>query len=253
MMKNKAIPLYYQLETILRKRISSGELQPNMLLPGEEALATEFNISRITVRRALESLEKDGILIRQRGRGTFVSNAAPKLDLPRFTGSIEDLITMGIRTQTEVLSSGWVEPSEIISERLKIGNTEKVLRIEKIRSIEGGPFSYVINYLPPAVGKRIPLDLVAKKPMLMILEDDLGIKTTEAEQSMEATIADTEIAKYLDIRVGDPLLKSDRTVFDDKSVPVEYVHVFYRADKYVFTVRLKRKRTKMSAVWNTIP
>jgi GntR family transcriptional regulator len=251
MLRDKAIPLYYQLETILRKKITSGDYSPDTPLPSEDALAVAYKVSRITVRQALSSLEQDGLVIRQRGKGTFVSDQADPLELPRFTGSIEDLILMGKRTKTKVIESSWTDPPDIIRERLKVKNS-KVLRIEKVRHIEGDPFSHVFNYLPPELGKKLPMDLVESKPMLMILEDELGVRANEAEQSVEATIADATDASLLDIRVGDPLLKAERTVYDVKGNPVEYVSVVYRADKYAFTMKLKRKRTDKSVGWGAV-
>jgi len=252
MLRDKAIPLYYQLETVLRKKITSGDFPPEAPLPSEEMLAAEYGVSRITVRQALSYLEKDGYVLRQRGKGTFVTDKISKLDLPRFSGSIEDLILMGIRTSTKVLDISWIEPPAIIKQRLDVGDDMKVLRIEKVRHIEGSPFSHVYNYLPPDIGERLPTELAKSKPMLMILEDELGIRATEANQSVEATIADAEQASILEIRVGDPLLKAERTVFDNKNQPVEYVSVVYRADKYAFKMKLKRKRTKKSAGWDAL-
>jgi GntR family transcriptional regulator len=158
---------------------------------------------------------------------------------------------MGKRTKTKVIESAWIDPPDIIRERLKVKDG-KVLRIEKIRHIEGDPFSHVFNYLPPELGNNLPMDLVKSKPMLMILEDELGVRANEAEQSVEATIADATDASLLDIRVGDPLLKAERTVYDVKGNPVEYVSVVYRADKYTFTMKLKRKRTDKSAGWGAV-
>jgi len=251
MLRDKAIPLYYQLETILRKKITAGDFSPEVPLPSEDALAVKYEVSRITVRQALSSLEQDGLVIRQRGKGTFVSENTITLELPRFSGSIEDLILMGKRTETKVIESSWIDPPDIIRERLRIKDGQ-VLRIEKIRHIEGDPFSHVFNYLPPELGSNLPMDLVKSKPMLMILEDELGVRANEAEQTVEATIADAADAFLLDIRVGDPLLKAERTVYDVKGNPVEYVSVVYRADKYAFTMKLKRKRTDQSVGWGAV-
>ena len=251
MLRDKAIPLYYQLETILRKKIVSGDFSPQTAMPSEDALATEYKVSRITVRQALSSLEQDGLVIRQRGRGTFVSEKANALELPRFTGSIEDLVLMGKRTKTKVIESAWIDPPDIIRERLKVKDG-KVLRLEKVRHIEGEPFSHVFNYLPPDIGKRLPMHLVTSKPILIILEDDLNVRATEADQTVAATIADAAVASLLNIRVGDPLLKAERTVYDVKGNPVEYVSVVYRADKYAFTMKLKRTRTKKSVGWGAV-
>ena len=252
MLKNEAIPLYYQLETILRKRISSGELARGDRLPSEEALAKEYSLSRITVRQALSSLESDGLIVRKRGKGTFVSKKHTYLESPKFTGFIEDLISMGIRTTSKILDISMVEGPQNIQEHLELEVGTQLFRIEKIRLVEGSPFSYVLNYLPPDIGQKIKKEDLTAKPLLMILEDDLGIKTTEAVQSIEATIADTHVAPLLGIRVGDPLLKVERTVFDVNHKPVEYVSVLYRADKYFYTVNLKRKRSRNSVGWGPV-
>ena len=221
-------------------------------MPSEEALTKEYSLSRITVRQALSSLESDGLIVRKRGKGTFVSKKHTYLESPKFTGFIEDLISMGIRTKSKILDISMVEGPQNIQEHLELEVGTQLFRIEKIRLVEGSPFSYVLNYLPPDIGQKIKKEDLIAKPLLMILEDDLGIKATEAVQSIEATIADTHVASLLGIRVGDPLLKGERTVFDVNHRPVEYVSVLYRADKYFYTVNLRRKRSESSVGWKAI-
>ena len=109
--------------------------------------------------------------------------------------------------------------------------------------------SYVINYLPPHIGEKIKVEDLRIKPLLMVLEENLGIRVNEADQTIEATVADAHVASLLEIRVGDPLLKVERTVYDGKGKPVEYVSVLYRADKYLFKVKLRRKRSRHSVGW----
>jgi GntR family transcriptional regulator len=252
MLKNKAIPLYYQLETILRRRIMSGDFPLDAPLPSEEALGQEYDVSRITVRQALASLERDGLILRRRGKGTFVVEKAFAVETPKLTGSMEDLILMGIQTSTKILNTSIVDPPETIRTRLELKASEQAYRIEKVRSVEKDPFSYVINYLPSGIGERISMETLRVKPLLMVLEDDVGIRTSGADQTIEATVADALVAPLLDIRVGDPLLKVERTVYDTKGKPVEYVSVLYRADKYFFNVKLKRTRSKDSVGWRAV-
>jgi GntR family transcriptional regulator len=252
MLKEKAIPLYYQLETILRRRILEGDFSPHVPLPSEEALGQEYDVSRITVRQALASLERDGLILRRRGKGTFVVEKAFPVETPKLTGSMEDLILMGIQTATKILNTSIVDPSETIRTRLELKASEQVYRIEKVRSVEKAPFSYVINYLPFRIGKMINMEALKVKPLLMVLEDDLGIRANGADQTIEATVADALVAPLLDVRVGDPLLKVERTVYDIKGKPVECVSVLYRADKYFFNVKLKRKRSKDSVGWRAV-
>ena len=252
MLKEKAIPLYYQLETILRRRILAGDFPLDGPLPSEEALGQEYEVSRITVRQALASLEQEGLILRKRGKGTFLAAKALVLEKPKLTGSMEDLILMGMRTSTKILSVSIVEPPENIKNRLEVGAGEQVHRIEKVRFVEQDPFSYVINYLPSRIGEKINLDHLKIKPLLMVLEEDLGIRVNEADQTIEATVADALVAPLLALRVGDPLLKVERTVYDVKEKPVEYVSVLYRADKYFFNVKLKRSRSKQSVGWKAV-
>jgi GntR family transcriptional regulator len=145
-----------------------------------------------------------------------------------------------------------VKPPDKILDRLKLARNSQILRIEKIRLVEQGPFSYVVNYLPPEIGKKIKSEDLQVKPLMMILEDKFGLTVAEAEQTLEATIADANVASLLKIRVGDPLLKVERTVFDGNGNPIEYVSVLYRADKYFFQVKLKRQRSVNSIGWRTI-
>ena len=103
MLRDKAIPLYYQLATNIERKIRFGEFRAGSALPSEEALAKEHHVSRITVRQALSLLEQDGFIFRQRGKGTFVLEKAGPLESPKLTGSIEDLISMGIQTSTQIM------------------------------------------------------------------------------------------------------------------------------------------------------
>jgi GntR family transcriptional regulator len=249
MNSEKAIPLYYQIESILRRKIMSGDLPPGSPLPSEEVLGKEFEVSRITVRRALSILEDDGLILRQRGRGTFVTDKPQALESPRFSGSMEELIAMGVRTEARIMDKSLVEPPETVKKKLNLKPESRVLRIEKIRMVEGEPFSYVINYLPEAIGEKIVDADLSLKPLLMIMEENLGLVVHEAEQSVEAVVAEPEWAELLEIRVGDPLLKVERTVFDPQDNPLEFVWVLYRADKYFLNVKLKRERSADSGVW----
>ena len=242
--RDSAIPLYYQLESRLRKWILSGEIPPEHPLPGEETLAVQYGVSRITVRQALRLLENDGLIVRIRGKGTFVSPQPPRVESTRFAGFIEDLIALGVHSEVKLLSMEMINPPDHLRERFQLEVNDRLLKIEKIRLVEGEPFSYVINYLPSEIGERIRAVDLAEKPLLEILEEKLGLLPVEAEQTIEAASADAHVAGHLDVPIGDPLLKVERSVFDPSGRPLEHVSVLYRADKYFFTVRLKRSKPR---------
>ena len=252
MLRNKAIPLYYQLETILRKKILSGEIQAGTALPSEGALAQEYEVSRITVRKALSILEGDELIVRRRGRGTFVLEQPASFEVPKFTGSIEDLISMGIKTSTKVLDFSLTRVAKNITDHLGLPEGTEVVRIERLRLAKVSPFSYILNYLPPTIGQKIRSDDLLTKPLLKILEDDLGIDLAEATQRIEADLADSYVAPLLEVPVGDPLLKIERTVFDSEHKAVEFVSVLYRADRYYYTAKLERKKSEKEACWSPI-
>ncbi len=246
MLRNNALPLYYQIETILRRKILSGEFEPGSNIPSESKLIDEFQVSRITIRQALALLEQDGLIVRRRGKGTFVPDSIRSMKAPRLNGTMEDLINMSKQTDANVLEVTMTEAPEHVKKHLKLEGNSQVLRIKKIRSVDGEPISYVQNYLPFDIGSQINQDDLKSKPLLVILEEDLGISLVESLQTLEASIADAEVTSLLQIRVGDPLLKVERTVYSTNRRPIEHVSVLYRSDKYFFSIKLKRKRSKTS-------
>lgn len=249
MLREGSIPLYRQLETILRNKILAGEYPAGCLLPSEAALAEKYNLSRITARQALALLENDDLVVRKRGKGTFVSQKLPLLKTSKLDGSIEEMIAMGIRTSIRFIGVSSVVPPPKVHKLLLTDTGEKVLRVEKIRLVDQKPFSHVVNYLPSGIGTRIDQEKIKTQPILVIVEEDLGIPISHAVQTIEATIADIEIAPQLEVQVGDPLMKVERTVYGGDGQPIEFVSVLYRADKYCFTVKLERKKSGEIEGW----
>ena len=249
MLTDRAIPLYYQIETILRKKMSSGELVPGDPLPTELSLADEYGVSRITIRQALSSLERDGLIVRKRGTRTVVSKGRIYFDPLKYTGSIEDLIIMGIKNHTKVLNFYETQIPDRIAKFIPLPQNMEAICIERLRLAEDRPYCYVSNYLPTQIGKRIHPDTLLKKPLLKILEDDLGLTIANAVQTYEATIADPQMAPLLNVRVGQPLLKIQRAIFDSNQAFVEYVSIYYRADKCLFKVELQREKKGDAITW----
>ncbi|MCY0151083.1 GntR family transcriptional regulator [Hoeflea alexandrii] len=146
---NARVPLYHQIFLILRNRIFGGEVQPGDLVPGEQELAVEFNVSRITAKRALNELAGAGLVVRERGRGTRVTHR-PKA--PAVTSSIEgwleNISLMGIATEARVLDFGYVAASEDIAHALELDPGTDVQHAVRVRSLDGEPMSYLVTYVP---------------------------------------------------------------------------------------------------------
>lgn len=149
----------------------------------------------------------------------------------KLTGSIEDIVAMGIKTKTQILNFGLITPSRLIAERLQLEKDQKVLRIERIRSIKEGPFSYILNFVPASLGKKIRLNELLKEPLMNILEKKFKIKIKRAFQIIEANVADPRIAQILGVQTGSPLLKVERTVYDNRGKPIEFLSILYLSDR----------------------
>ncbi|MDP2969637.1 MAG: GntR family transcriptional regulator [Deltaproteobacteria bacterium] len=250
--KNRSIPLYYQVETILREKISSGEYQPGDPFPTEDQLVQSYQVSRVTVRQALASIEKDGLISRKRGKGSVVMKGKLHLEPMKLTGMIEDIIAMGIKTKTKIINFGFVFPLKKVTESLKLNENDKVLRVERIRLIKESPVSYTLSYIPPDLGKKISIKDLTVQPMLDVLEKKCKVEIARGFQIIEATVADSRVASFLDVMTGAPLLKIERTVFDIKNRPVEYISILYRSDRYHYSVDLVRKRSESKVRWDHI-
>ena len=250
--RDRSIPIYYQMENIFRDKINSGEYRPGDLFPTEEQLVQSYKVSRVTVRQALAALEKDGLITRRRGKGSLVTEGQVHLEPMRLTGTIEDIIAMGVKTKTRIINFGFVNPSKKVIENLKLDEDAEVLRVERTRLIRGSPISHTLSYIPSDLGKKISIKDLAVQPLLNVLENKCKVKIARGSQIIEATVADSRVASFLEVMTGAPLLKIERTVFDIKNRPVEYISILYRSDRYHYSVDLARKRSESKTGWDYI-
>lgn len=243
------IPLYYQLENILREKITSGAFSGGERFPTEIELIEEYGVSRITVRQALQSLSEEGLIERRQGRGTYVaerkSTKRKFTGVTHLTGSLDELIAMGMDTPVKVLEMNQVEADIHEAELLRLKVGTPIYRLKRLRINENKPFGLIVNYLPQEIGSHLTVAELSSGALLNTIETKLGYKLETAYQEIKAELADPYVAQLLDVRVGTALLSIERTVYTDKDVPVEYVHTLYRSDLYGYSVKLKRdKATK---------
>ncbi len=240
------IPLYYQLENVLREKITSGTFASGGRIPTEIELIKQYNVSRITVRQALRSLAEDGLIERRQGRGTYV--AERKSARRKFTGkihltgSLDELIAMGMDTPVKVLEMNLVDADTHEAELLELKAGTPIYRLKRLRMNENKPFGLIINYLPEEIGSRLTIAELSSGALLHTIESKLGYNLDNARQEIKAELSDPYVANLLDIRVGTALLSIERTVYTDKGVPVEFVHTLYRSDLYGYSVNLVRDK-----------
>jgi len=235
------VPLYSKIEGVLASEIAQGDLQPGDRLPSEDELLTRFDVSRITVRRAIQNLIQRGLLEIRRGLGTFV--LAPKVsqELTKLTGFVEDMDIHGRKASARVVSKGVVAANEIVARQLGISKGTRVMRIERVRLADSVPMSFDETYLPLDIGKKIVRNDLRVKPIFTLLEEKYGFSLTEAEYRLEAIAASEQVAEALAIPEGSPIFRIERTSFTRAGQPIDYETLSYRGDLIRFVTRLARQ------------
>lgn len=257
---------YHQIYLVLREQLQEGKFAQG--LPGELALMQQFGVARVTVRRALEQLASEGMILREAGRGTrplTSSDAARSLasNAPAYaakgergershrahlTGLLENLVNMGLRTSVAVLEVETVTASAHVAEALQISLGDPVQKAIRVRSTKEGPLSHITTYVPGDIARQFGRHELAKKPILMLLEES-GVTVGRARQIISARLADVLVARHLNVAVGSALLAVRRIVFDDQERPIQWLHGLYRPDRYEYEMQLSRIGSIDAKVW----
>lgn len=235
-------PLYHQIYLVLREQIRSGAISANALLPGEQQMARMFNVSRITVKRALNELASDGLLNRHRGRGTFVAaSAAVPVVKASFDNLIESLRIMGLETEIEVLDVAEIPADAITAKFLEVPVGTRLQRAARRRKLQEEPFSHLVTHVPSDIADRFSVKDLATTSMLTLLERS-GAAVFDAEQWITAVGAEPLVAAALGVSAGAPLLKVERVMRDANGRPVQLIHAHYRSDRFQYHVKTHRRK-----------
>ncbi len=237
--RDSKLPFYYQLYEILRGKILRGEWQPGDMLPTEGELLEQHRVSRSTVRQALDMLVNEGLIYRQRGRGTFVAHPPVEQGLSRIISFTEDMIQRGLKPQTEVLSSGLMPAPENIAKALQIEPGEELAHLERLRLADGEPMSVEESYLVHRYCPGVLEQDYARNPLRVALEKKYGIRLVYARQSIRAISAPRSLAEKLSIQPNGAVLYIERVSFSEQGVPIEFLRLYHRGDRYVLHNELR--------------
>jgi GntR family transcriptional regulator len=239
---NDFVPRYYQLANILRKQISDGELEAHQTIPSERQLEKLYSVSRTTIRQAIDLLVRQGYLYREQGRGTFVSPQKLQKGISELTSFTEDMKQRGLEPGQKILEMGFVEPSVKVRNHLEITDeNEKVFCIKRIRLGDGIPMGLQTSYYLLPENKVITREILEEYgSTYRILQEVFHLIPTEADETLEVTVATPEEAGYLQIEPGSPLLLSERTTYSQNRRVIEFVKILYRGDRYRYFAKLTR-------------
>lgn len=237
------IPYYLQLIDILKEKVQQAEWGPGDQIPGEQDLCEHYQVSRTVVRQALRELEYEGVITRQKGKGTFISR--PKISeglVQKLTGFYQDMVERGLKPGSKVLHQNVNPSNEKVARFLGIKPGEKVIDIQRLRFINDEPIQIVTTYIPFEICPSLASVDLTNRSLYAYLEKECSIFIAKGQRYIEAVLANEHEAALLGIERGAPLLMLDSVSCSEDGRPIEYYHALHRGDRSRFEVELVRLR-----------
>lgn len=237
---NSERPLYLQLVDALEITIRET-MTANDKLFSERELTKVYGVSRITVRLALQELEKRGLVYKKHGKGTYVSEVAePAVDLSTAYSFTEQMKKMGRKPQTKILALEKLLVSEQLAQHLQVEIGSEVFELERLRLADGIPMMLERSYLPAAIFADLTRSSLQGRPLYEVLAEDYQQQIRLAEEEFYASIALDNEAQHLGITTGAPVLHLLRKTYNDKNRLIEYTFSIARADQFRYKISHKR-------------
>jgi GntR family transcriptional regulator len=237
------VPRYHQIAQSLRERILDRRLAAGERLDNQRQLAREFGVTLMTLRQALEVLERDRLIARRHGLGTFVASPSVEYDILQFQRLAADLSAHGEAVGTRFLGSRFAPADRHAAQALGLKPLHRVFVLERLRIVNGHPMSFQASYLPVAIGQEIVKADLAVTPLRDALAFKLGIEVTAARESVSAVTLPGRAARELGCRPGTAAFRSDRVSMSRDGAPVVYDRVFIPGDRFRITRELHYEST----------
>ena len=229
------LPAYQRIQQAIRKRIDSGQLRPGDAVNSERDLAKLHDVSLMTARHALASLEREGVVERRRGVGTFVS--APKIHFNKLMSYTEQMAARTLTAAAKVLFAKIVDNENEAAARLSLPPDSRIIKLERLRHASGEAFALETCYLSAAEFPGLLDAPIARESLFGILERDYKVELGYADEEIDATAADPRIAELLAIPRREPLLRIRQIIYSTKGKAIMYVLGFYRSDRHNLVIR----------------
>jgi GntR family transcriptional regulator len=237
-------PLYVQIKETLRTRILDGTYAPHSQMPSEHELCAMFDVSRITVRQALGDLQKEGLVFKLHGKGTFVSKPKAFQNVTSLQGFAEAMSAMGYEIVNQLRTFRMVKANRHIASKLNVSEGASVAEIHRVRLLNREPVSLELTWVPEALGKRLANADLATRDIFLILENDCGVALGHADVAIDAILADDEIVDALQVEEGSPVLRIERITHDAEGTPIDYEYLYFRGDAFQYRLRVDRTRAR---------
>lgn len=227
------LPLYAQLKSTLIEEIRAGNFKPGAQIPSQRDLIARFAMSHMTVRRALNDLVSDGILIAIPGKGIFVSsNEKQQAESGPFVSFSEEMTRRGLRPSSRILDQGWVRANPALASIFCVLMGEQLILLRRLRLADDAPIALQTAYLPAARFPGLLEFNFETASLYATLRDHYGVIFADSRSSVEAVLANAEDADLLDLPMPSALLVIEQTTHDDSGRAIEFIRSAYRGDRF---------------------
>ena len=234
--KNRnGLPAYQRIQGVIQKSIDAGQLRPGDVVASERDLAKAHQVSLMTARHALASLEHEGVVERRRGIGTFV--ASPKIHFNKLISYTEQMASRSLKASSRILFAKVVSHEQEATARLSLPPTSAIIKLERVRQAVDEPFALETCYLSQAQFPDLLSAPLGRESLFAILERDCKVELRYADEEIDATAADPRIADLLRVPRNEPLLRIRQVIYSTNGKAVLYVLGFYRSDRHNLTIR----------------
>ena len=234
-------PRHQQLSDWLRANIEAGTFAVDEKLPSENELTRQFSLSRITVRRALQTIEHEGLIYRQQGVGSFVRGPRVQHGLVRLTDFVEDMAQSGIAASSRLIAIQETAPPENVAALLGVLEGEMVVRIDRLRLGDGHPFALDYTYVLPSIADKLTAFDLNTRSIYDILEQEWDMPVARGRYRLSAESALDEVAALLDVPRRTAVLSIERVTYVSNEHPVYVQQRWYRSDRVCYELELRRE------------
>jgi GntR family transcriptional regulator len=234
-LRKNGLPAYKRIQGTIVKFLESGQLKPGDSVDSERELARIHGVSLMTARHALTGLEREGLVVRRRGAGTFV--APPKIHFNKLMSYTEQMSGRGLPVSSKVLSLSVINSDPEIAARLALPSTSPLVKLERLRLGGNEPFAIETCYLSGAEFTGLTQSRLARGSLFSILEQDYGLEIAHADEEVDATTADPHTSRLLGVPHGSAILRIRQEIYSTKGRVAIYVLGLYRSDRHTLFIR----------------
>jgi GntR family transcriptional regulator len=241
--KNTPMPLYFQVAENIRNKIAQNIYQPGEHIPTETQLQDEYDVSRETVRKAVNDLVAEGLVEKVRGKGTFVVEPKIVHRVGSIYGCTEEILVRGMIPTTKFLETVEFSPPESMRSEMRLTGSAKVVKLRRLRCADNKPVAILTSYVPSELAPGISQDNFIDGSLYKTLEQVYHFVLSEADEVIEAGSAGEQDAHFLEIKIHSPLLVVNRLTYLENMSVIEKLVAFYRSDAYKYNVKMKGRAT----------